>query len=411
MAKTKRIDITDAAVAALPFESRGERFYHDRAVRGFSVRVGQRTKTFTCRADHYRAGERAAIRRIRLGAVGEIGAEAARAKAIVAMRRIRASGHIDQPDRPERTTMGDIWPRYRAAMPKSGAKPRTIEEYGDKFERHLSRWHDKPLASITRDEVHREHAGITERSGPFAANGAMRIARAMWNFAKDNLELPGLPERNPFRSTRRDSLYVKERARRNGMSTVELPAWAVQLRELPTLRQALHSWCLLSGMRRRTVTSMQWADVDWKARTLTVPAPKGGEPMMLPISRPMRVLLRFARRLGRAMYPQQARTWVWPSPDSATGHVVEIKERKLDKVGHALRSTFATVAEEAGVTSIARKALLGHAVARDVTERHYIDRIALAPEFRRAQEKVSALIVMTVAPNARRARNLIGGRS
>ena len=160
------------------------------------------------------------------------------------------------------------------------------------------------------------------------------------------------------------------------MSTVELPAWAVQLRELPTLRQALHSWCLLSGMRRRTVTSMQWADVDWKARTLTVPAPKGGEPMMLPISRPMRVLLRFARRLGRAMYPQQARTWVWPSPDSATGHVVEIKERKLDKVGHALRSTFATVAEEAGVTSIARKALLGHAVARDVTERHYITNCA-----------------------------------
>jgi hypothetical protein len=72
MAKIKKIDITDAAVAALPYESQGERFYHDRIVRGFSLRVDRRTKVFTCRTDHYRDGKRAAIRRVRLGAVGEI---------------------------------------------------------------------------------------------------------------------------------------------------------------------------------------------------------------------------------------------------------------------------------------------------------------------------------------------------
>jgi integrase len=407
MAKAKKIDITDAAVAALPFEAHGERFYHDRSLRGFSVRVGGRTKTFTARADHYRNGTRAATRRIRLGAAGEISAELARAKAIEQMRRVRATGSVDQPGDPAKTTMGDIWPRYRAVMQKAGASERTIEDYADKIERHLKAWHDRPLASITRDEVHRRHAEISEAAGPFAANGAMRVARAMWNFASDNLELPGLPPKNPFRSTRRDSLYVKERARRNGMSTVELPAWAAQLHQLPTLRQALHLWCVLSGMRRRTVTSMRWADVDWKSQTLTVPSPKGGEPMALPLSRPMILLLRYVRRLAGGMYPEPARTWVWPSPDSATGHVEEIKERKLDKVGHALRSTFATISEEAGVTSIARKALLGHAVPRDVTERHYINRIALRPEFRRAQEKISALIVTTLI-NPRRAKNVIG---
>jgi hypothetical protein len=167
------------------------------------------------------------------------------------MRRVRASGHVDQPDVPGRTTVRDVWPRYRAAMEKDGASTRTIEDYSDKFERHLKPWHDRPLASITRDEVHREHASIAERAGPFAANGAMRIVRAFWNFAKDNLELSGLPERNPFRSTRRDSLYVKERARRNGMSTAELPAWMAQLRKLPTLRQALHLWCVISGINSR----------------------------------------------------------------------------------------------------------------------------------------------------------------
>lgn len=407
MAKAKKIDITDATVAALPYEPRGEKFYADRSLRGFSVRVGGRSKTYTCRADYYRDGRRLAIKRIRIGAVGEISADAARTKAIEQMRRVRATGSVDQPGDPAKTTMGDIWPRYRAAMEKSGASVRTIEDYADKIDRHLKAWHGRPLASITRDEVHRRHAEITDSAGPFAANGAMRVARAMWNFASDNLELAGLPPKNPFRSTRRDSLYMRERARNNGMSTAELPAWAVQLRKLPTLRQALHLWCVISGMRRRTVTTMRWTDVDWKGRTLTVLAPKGGEPIVLPLSRPMLVLLRFVRRLGRAMYAAQAAVWIWPSPDSASGHVEEIKERKLDKVGHALRSTFATVSEEAGVTSIARKALLGHAVPRDITERHYVNRIALLPEFRKAQEKISNLIVNTLA-DARRARN-IGG--
>lgn len=407
MAKTKRIDITDAAVAAIPYSANGDLFYHDRALKGFSLRVGSRTKIFSCRAEHYREGRRAATRRVRLGAVGEIGADTARAKALEVMRRVRATGHADRPDAPERTTMGDIWPRYRAAMEKSASSARTIEDYEDKIRRHLPTWVDRPLREITRDEAHRRHTEISDSAGPFAANGAMRVARALWNFAKDDLELPGLPERNPFRSTRRDSLYAKERARRNGMSSSDLQKWLGQLRTLPALRQALHLWFLLSGMRRRTVTSMRWSDVDWRTSTLTVPAPKGGEPLALPISRPMMLLLRFVRRQNRMLFPPDS-PWVWPSPEAASAHVEEIKERKLDRVGHTLRSSYATISEEAGITSIARKALLGHAITRDVTERHYVNRVALQPEFRKAQDKISALIIGTLAPDTRRAANTIG---
>jgi integrase len=295
-------------------------------------------------------------------------------------------------------------------MEKDGASARTIADYADKLRLHLAPWLDRPLASITRDEVHRRHDEISEASGPYAANGAMRVGRLLWNFASDNLELPGLPPKNPFRSTRRDGLYTKEKARRNGMSTVELPAWAAQLRKLPTLRACMHLWTLISGMRRTTVVTMRWVDIDWRAATLTVPAPKGAQAMALPLSRPMLLLLRYVRRLAQALHPKEGRVWVWPSPDSATGHMVEVKERKLDKVGHALRSSFATIAEEAGVTSVARKALIGHAVPRDVTERHYINRIALAPEFRRVQDKISALMVETLA-DARRAKNIVGRRS
>lgn len=96
------------------------------------------------------------------------------------------------------------------AIIREGKSPRTIADYQVKFIRHLSAWHKKPLAAITREEVTKEHAAITERarkarkgkyaSGKYAANGCLRFARAVWNYAKNELETPGLPDRNPFRA-------------------------------------------------------------------------------------------------------------------------------------------------------------------------------------------------------------------
>jgi integrase len=407
MAKARKIDITDAAVAAIPFETQGERFYADRSLKGFSLRVGKRSNVFSCRADFYRDGRRAAIRRIRLGAVGEISADLARAKALEAMRRVKAVGRVDTPDRPENTSLRDVWVRYQAAMRKADCGERTIADYGDKLRLHMSDWMDRPLGQISRDEAHRRHADVSEKRGPYAANGSMRVARALFNFGADNLELPGLPARNPFRSTRRDSLYAKEVARNDGLATAALPGWAAQLRELPTLRAAMHLFTLMSGMRRTTVLTMRWIHVDWATATLAVPAPKGGKPMLLPLSRPMLLLLRHARRLGRMLLGQDS-PWVWPSPESESGHMTEVKERKLSAFGHRLRSSYATIAEEAGVSIIARKALMAHAIPNDVTQKHYINRAALAPEFRKAQAKISTLIVATVAPDARRAQNIVG---
>jgi integrase len=407
MAKAKRIDITDAVVAAIPFEPHGDKFYRDRSLKGFSLRVGKRSKVFSCRADYYVDGRRVCTRRPPLGAVGEISADMARTKAMEAMRRVRATGSTAQPGDPAKTTLRDVWPRYEAVMRKDGASPRTIADYADKIRLHLADWLDRPIASITRDEVHRRHELISEASGPFAANGSCRVGRALWNFASDNLELPAMPSKNPFRSTRRDRLYAKEKARRNGMATAELPAWMKQLRELPPLRASMHLFTLMSGMRRTTVLTMRWADVDFATATLAVPAPKGGKPMQLPLSRPTALLLRFARRQGRMLLGQDS-PWCWPSPESRDGHMVEVKERKLSAFGHRLRSSYATIAEEAAVSIIARKALMAHAIPNDVTQKHYVNRAALAPEFRKAQERISALIVTTVAPDERRARNIVG---
>ena len=63
------------------------------------------------------------------------------------------------------------------------------------------------------------------------------------------------------------------------------------------------------------------------ARILHVPKPKGGEAKAfdIPLSHAMILCLVRVLRLGRLLYPTQARDWVFPA-DSASGHLAEHEE-------------------------------------------------------------------------------------
>ena len=133
----------------------------------------------------------------------------------------------------------------------------------------------KPDARGRHERARKLRAGQKYVSGKYAANGCMRLARAVWNFAKDELETPGLPERNPFRSGK---LFHKERARKTGMSPEELPAWWRQVQALDNpIRREMHLFTLLSGPRKTDILTAQWGHVNWDKRSLRLPNPKGGD--------------------------------------------------------------------------------------------------------------------------------------
>ncbi|HEY0441886.1 MAG TPA: integrase arm-type DNA-binding domain-containing protein, partial [Xanthobacteraceae bacterium] len=332
MAKARQIEITDHSVGALPLVERGpEREYRDAVLKGFSVRVTRRSKTFTFRADHWSDGRRVGSRRVTIGRVGEIPAEAAREKARAMKRHLGTTGSPALPPSPataKQITFGDAWTKYKEHLVRDKKSVRTIAEYEHKVVRHLSDWLERPLAEITRQDAMDKHAAITERrtvvgrpspagagraraTAPYAANGALRVARAVWSFAQDDLEVPGLSERNPFRSRR---LFHRETPKAGGMASHELAAWAAQLAQLPPMRQLFHTWFLLSGMREDTVCNMRWQYVDLGARNLQIPQPKGGKPMEIPLSRAMVACLRLAwRRNGEHFLPEGGRTAPIPS--------------------------------------------------------------------------------------------------
>ncbi|KUM25585.1 hypothetical protein AU467_25785 [Mesorhizobium loti] len=83
------------------------------------------------------------------------------------------------------------------------------------------------------------------------------------------------------------------------------------------------------------------------AGVLHIPRPKGGEikAFDLPLSNAMMRCLVRVMRIGRALYEEQSRDWLFQA-DSESGHMAEHKEKRddLSKWGNDLRQTFRTIA-------------------------------------------------------------------
>jgi integrase len=247
-------------------------------------------------------------------------------------------------------------------MKRKGRNARTIDNYRDHMERLFADWLDKPLARLGRqpDLVAERHDKITEENGPYLANGAMRSLRAVYNHArKSNTDLPPV---NPVTAID----WNKEHRRNTGMGANDIGGWLEELYALPNpLRREFHLLTLLSGSRPTALKNVRIEHIDLRQRLVHIPRPKGGEEKAfdIPLSRPMiRCIIR-AIRLGRMVYPEQAKYWLFPA-DSETGHLVEHKEEHniLSKWGNDLRQSYRTLAQAGGVSELDIHLLMNHSL-------------------------------------------------
>jgi integrase len=407
---SKHTLITETSVARLAF-ARDEAGYvvRDRDVRGFIVKVGMRRKTYRYEGEQRSGKHRKVISR-KLGEFPHTKAGHARAAALEIIGQ-RARGESLTSVTSE-ITMAQSWDRYETYLNRENRSSRTIDDYRQKFEKHLPPWHGKPLRKITRAEVLAWHGKVTKDSGGYAANGAARLGHALFAYARDELEAPDMPGRNPFRGK---GLHNEEEPREIGMGTRDVRAWFDDLLKLqnPVMRE-FHWLSLLTGLRRNDVATLKWTDTSMLARALTLRAPKGGKKsrFKVPLSPVMLRCLCRARIAGHVMYDRQSREWVFPA-SSRSGHVEEIKgsswvdskngdRRKLvrlTKVGHSLRHSYRTLCAAAGLDRLRTKLLMNHQVSRDVTDA-YLSTPALFDQLREAQEMVSDLILRSAGRDA-----------
>lgn len=271
-------------------------------------------------------------------------------------------------------TLADAIALHLRAMGARGCTTRSLETLRGETARHLADWLDRPLASLTRDEVATRHELLTEQSGPYLANRVMQQLRAVHNTAARRFE--HLPERPPTLAV----TFNRVRRRREPIPWPELPAWRARVDALGNpVRRDLQLFLLLTGLRSLDALTVRWDDVDLAAATLHRPRPKGGEDraFTVPVATPVLALLHRRRSQNAAQGDDAG--WVFPTRDRSgrVTHVQEPKEQRLvagRKVRHLpsphrLRDTFATAAHESGVHPLDLKALMNHTLpgSGDVT--------------------------------------------
>jgi hypothetical protein len=396
-----RKELTDRLIARLPFAESGQYVVRDSELSGFQVIVGKRRKTFAIYTEFWKNGVRKAVRKT-LGAVGDLNTRQARALAKETIGKIARSG-VEEPAEkrpaPADITLHEAWERYRVGhMVRKGRSAGTIASYQDHVERIFKSWRDKPLRELGEKPglVADRHNAITQKHGPYIANGAMRTLRAIYNHArKTHRELPA---ENPVGAID----WNAEARRDTGMDPQELRAWFVQLAGLGNpIRREFHLFTLLCGSRPTALKTARLDQLDLHRRVLHLPRPKGGEKKAfdIPLSRAMvRCLIR-AIRYGRMLHPAEAQTWLFPA-DSLPGHLVEHKEDRddLSKWGNDLRQTYRTFAQIAGVSDLDAHLLMNHSVPG--VNAGYITRNSLmAGHLRRQQDRIAKAMLNEIEGN------------
>lgn len=128
---------------------------------------------------------------------------------------------------------------------------------------------------------------------------------------------------------------------------------------------------LATGMRKQEILSIQISDIDWRKQTIYVPSAKTGDRFQ-PISQGLAQFLTDDLQRGQANS-----LWLFPSPDSQSGHQREIRkafrtvvqQAGLDPavvVCHILRHTAITQLVQAGVDLPTVQQISGHKTLRMV---------------------------------------------
>jgi integrase len=361
----KPIKITKGEVDDLDYPPKGQKLYRDEALKGFGVLVGAKTKTYVAQRD---IGGRTV--RVTLGRHGIITATQARIEAGDAIGLMRKG--ID-PNAQKRAAQGrSITLQEAVGLYLESAKPRgarTIEGYKDSLRLHLKDWLDKPLAEISRKMVYGRHQRIGKKAGHYAANGAMRTFRAIYNRAmKQHEDLPLNPVINVE--------WFPEYSRDASIPAEQLADWYAGIQKLGNpVRVDYYQFVLFSGLRRRSAAEMRWEHIDLEKGNILIPNPKGGaeRAFILPLSDFLIEILK--RRKADNEQLIENSPWVFPSTKAKSGHISEPKLKPNEKKNmvvsfsiHGLRHTWMTAANAARLSPYDIKMLANHGLPKgDVT--------------------------------------------
>lgn len=375
-------------------------FYRDSELKGFALRVtAAGTKSFVVEKN---IGNK--IRRITLGKYGALTAEQARKEAQKTIGQI-ATG-IDpiaekQGMKINSMTLNDVFNDYKKA--RKSLKHNTLYNYERVLNVAFYGWGNKSFLSITKDKVAKHHEKLGKESGEAYANLAMRLLRALFNFAAGQYEDAqgrSLVIENPVKRLSQTRAWYRIERRQTFIKAHELAPWyaGVQQLENETLRDYL-LLIILTGLRRQEAATLRWDQVDLKAKTLTVLDTKNHESHTLPLSNYLYELL-------SSRSQKRSNEYVFPGTGAA-GHIIEPRKQMANVTKfsgihftvHDLRRTFITIAEGLDISAYALKRLMNHKMSGDITAGYIVTDVE---RLRKPMQQISDYFLkcMGVQPSA-----------
>ena len=379
--------LTKSMVEATPYAGESVAIIYDTKLKGFGLRVSKSTRTYFAEAK-----VNGKTRRVKIGThENGLSAEEARKKAQALLTEMQEG--IDPNARKrsarqkEAVTLEMVFQNYIEA--RKDLKPKSLYDYRLVFKNCFKDWKDKAITGIDKDMVHRKHLALGEKRGEAYANLAMRLLRAVINFAKERYA--GIGD-NPVAALSRTRAWYRVERRRTLIKPHELPAFFKALNAMEDKDGRDYLLLLLfTGLRREEAARLRWETVDLKARTFTIPDTKNRNPHTLPMSDYLFEL--FKRRNEN----RQNSPYLFPQandpekPLADPRHIIgQVKELSgLTFMAHDLRRTFASIA--AGeVSAYDLKKLLNHKDGGDVTAGY----IVKGPkELRSAMERIAGRIL------------------
>jgi len=365
---------------AVPPTDKDQVFYRDDELKGFALRVTKGgVKSFI--VETLVGGK---VRRMTLGKFGKLTVELARKEAKGLLGKIATGNNpiTDKKiDKIKKITLQQAFNDYLAA--RKSLKPLTILDYQRVLKQVVPDWIDKSLFSISKDMIAKRHAYYGENNSKARANLAMRLLRAIFNFAISQYQTEdgkGIFLDNPAKRLSHTRAWYRIERRQTVIKTHQLASWhkgLMRLTEWQSINdtemwQDYFLFVLFTGLRRQEAASLSWETVDMKAKTFTLQDTKNRESHTLPMSD---FIFKLFQRRKKAMKNE----FVF-SAHGETGHVVDprkamLKIAELAEVKftvHDLRRTFITTAESLDIPAFALKRLLNHKMNHDVTAGYII---------------------------------------
>lgn len=298
-----------------------------------------------------------------------------------------------KPQTASEVTLGEVLLRY---LEVRTLRPRTRHAYRSVSQQRLGDWLSLPVTRITKKMVEERHHYISNVGGDWKpskvqANFAMMILKLLLNFAADQYETKeGLPllRSNPVNTLSKNRLWHRMTPRQNIISDYRYPQWFKAVMSLKNTK--VRDFLLLvvfTGLRKSEAMTLQWTDVDFESRILTVRADtsKNHKEHRLPLSTFLFNLLKKRKIESRSEF-------VFPGRQKHLVQISSIIEQVKKSAGfnfstHDLRRSFLTLAERLDLPYYVLKRLANHSGGSDVTFTHYI--VADVERLREPMEKIT----------------------